>query len=125
MSARAGSVASMSESTPGQELAPESDQHRIPPETSSSGSGADAGEGGATSDGEAGELGPQPLGVAVVPTGHAEVDTGLRRLADVDHLMVSAHPEVYEDVHRGFRATLSALDQPAAPPPSRSYDLRS
>ncbi|WP_438947973.1 hypothetical protein [Streptomyces durbertensis] len=55
--------------------------------------------------------GPRPLGVAVRPTGHQEIDAALARLADADHLAVSAHVEVYEDVHRGLRSTLTALDQ--------------
>nr|WP_308405829.1 hypothetical protein [Streptomyces tardus] len=54
---------------------------------------------------------PRPLGLVVQPTGHAEVDSGMRRLAAVDHLAVSGHLEVYEDVHRGLRSTLTALDQ--------------
>ncbi|UGY90617.1 hypothetical protein [Streptomyces gobiensis] len=57
------------------------------------------------------EEGTLPLGVGVVPTGHAEVDAQLRRLEDADHLAVSGHLEVYEDVHRGLRSTLTALDQ--------------
>ncbi|WP_344322090.1 hypothetical protein [Streptomyces macrosporus] len=59
--------------------------------------------------------GPRPLGVTVTPTGHPGVDAGLRRLADVDRLAVSGHPEVYEDVHRGLRDTLTALDQRPGP----------
>lgn len=55
--------------------------------------------------------GPRPLGVGVQPTGHSEIDAQLRRLSDVDHLAVSGHLEVYEDVHRGLRSTLTALDQ--------------
>ncbi|MFH8598137.1 hypothetical protein [Streptomyces rimosus] len=78
---------------------------------------------------------PQPLGVAVTPTGNADVDAQLRRLADADHLAASGHLEVYEDVHRGLRDALAALDQrpgPAGPPgaprspqPSATYDNRS
>jgi hypothetical protein len=59
--------------------------------------------------------GPRPLGVGVRPTGHAPVDAQLRRLEDADHLAVSGHLEVYEDVHRGLRETLSALDRPHTP----------
>ncbi|MBW1602264.1 hypothetical protein JJV70_09090 [Streptomyces sp. JJ66] len=66
---------------------------------------ADAG----TEDGQ--PAGPRPLGVAVTPTGHPEVDARLRRLADADRLEVSAHLEVYENVHHGLRSTLTALDQ--------------
>jgi hypothetical protein len=53
---------------------------------------------------------PEPLGVAVVPTGNADVDAALGRLADADVLPVHAHTEVYEDVHRGLREALTALD---------------
>jgi len=54
---------------------------------------------------------PQPLGVPVEPTGDPDVDAQLRRLEDADHLAVSGHLEVYEDVHRGLRDTLTALDR--------------
>ncbi|MEU6659123.1 hypothetical protein [Streptomyces sp. NPDC046821] len=50
------------------------------------------------------------LGVPRTPTGHPDVDAGLDRLADVDHLTADGHIEVYEDVHRGLRDTLTALD---------------
>ncbi|TDC24386.1 hypothetical protein E1265_09980 [Streptomyces sp. 8K308] len=60
--------------------------------------------------------GPRPLGVGTRPTGHGGVDAHLVRLADADHLGVPGHLEVYEDVHRGLRETLAALDQPAGPP---------
>ncbi|WP_420855997.1 hypothetical protein [Streptomyces nanshensis] len=60
--------------------------------------------------------GPRPLGLHVEPTGHAPVDGQLRRLEDADHLAVSGHLEVYEDVHRGLREALSALDRPAPGP---------
>ncbi|MFG2137007.1 hypothetical protein [Streptomyces sp. NPDC048650] len=70
--------------------------------------------------------GPQPLGVEVTPTGDAAVDARLRRLADADHLPASGHLEVYEDVHRGLRDALAALDQrPGPPAPSPTYDNRS
>lgn len=54
---------------------------------------------------------PRPLGVGIRPTAHSGVDTALRRLADTGHLAVPGHLEVYEDVHRGLRDTLTALDQ--------------
>jgi hypothetical protein len=60
--------------------------------------------------------GPRPLGLHVEPTGHAPVDAQMRRLEDADHLAVSGHLEVYEDVHRGLRDTLTALDRPAPGP---------
>lgn len=65
---------------------------------------------------------PVPLGVPRTATGVPEVDTRLDRLADADHLGVSGHLEVYEDVHQGLRDTLTALDRrpglPAAPSPA-------
>ncbi|MFF4741477.1 hypothetical protein ACFY2W_37165 [Streptomyces sp. NPDC001262] len=68
----------------------------------------------------------QPLGVVCTPTGHPEVDAGLARLADADHLAVSGHLEVYEDVHKGLRETLAALDQRPGPPGSpHPHDNRS
>jgi hypothetical protein len=45
----------------------------------------------------------------------------LDRLADADHLPAEGHVEVYEDVHRGLRDALTALDTqpgPPVPPPS-------
>ncbi|MFE2093668.1 hypothetical protein ACWD4L_14515 [Streptomyces sp. NPDC002596] len=60
---------------------------------------------------------PAPLGVTRTPTGHAEVDAGLERLADADHLPAEGHIEVYEDVHRGLRDALTALDARPAPAP--------
>lgn len=64
-------------------------------------------------------VGPAPLGVERVPTGDAEVDALLRRLGDADHLATDGHIEVYEDVHRGLRDALTALDaRPGPPAPS-------
>ncbi|WP_372506067.1 hypothetical protein [Streptomyces malaysiensis] len=60
---------------------------------------------------------PAPLGVDRTPTGVPEVDARLGRLADADHLATSGHLEVYEDVHRGLRDTLTALDRRPGPPP--------
>ncbi|MFI1096518.1 hypothetical protein [Streptomyces sp. NPDC020917] len=54
---------------------------------------------------------PQPLGVTVAMTGNAEVDAAVERLGDADELPVHAHIEVYEDVHRGLRDALTALDE--------------
>ncbi|WP_053913568.1 hypothetical protein [Streptomyces sp. TP-A0875] len=59
---------------------------------------------------------PAPLGVPRTPTGHAAVDDRLRRLADADHLATEGHVEVYEDVHRGLREALAALDTRPGPP---------
>ncbi|MEU0039063.1 MULTISPECIES: hypothetical protein [unclassified Streptomyces] len=53
---------------------------------------------------------PAPLDVQRVPTGSAEVDAQLDRLGDADHLATDGHLEVYEDVHRGLRDALTALD---------------
>ncbi|MFF7983933.1 hypothetical protein ACFZDK_33275 [Streptomyces sp. NPDC007901] len=74
---------------------------------------------------------PAPLNVPRTPTGDAEVDAQLDRLGDADHLATDGHLEVYEDVHRGLRDALTALDvrpgppAPAPPganrPPSPSY----
>ncbi|MGK5547998.1 hypothetical protein ACSNOH_25190 [Streptomyces sp. URMC 127] len=76
--------------------------------------------------------GPQPLGVARTPVGEPAVDAQLVRLADADHLAVSGHLEVYEDVHRGLRDALGALDRgpgpsgpPAFPGAPASHDNRS
>ncbi|MFC4036007.1 hypothetical protein ACFO3J_31790 [Streptomyces polygonati] len=54
---------------------------------------------------------PLPLGVVVGATGNAEVDTAVVRLGDADELPTQAHIEVYEDVHRGLRDALTALDE--------------
>ncbi|MFD9164008.1 hypothetical protein ACFVZ8_18790 [Streptomyces sp. NPDC059558] len=66
--------------------------------------------------------GPVALGVVRTPTGHADVDAHLARLADADHLAADGHVEVYEDVHRGLREALTALDAPPVPGP---YENRS
>jgi len=63
-----------------------------------------------------GDGGHRPLEVHVTPTGHPGIDAQLRRLADADHLAVSGHLAVYEDVHRGLRDTLTALDRRPGPP---------
>ena len=65
---------------------------------------------------------PAPLNVPRTPTGNAEVDVQLERLGDADHLATDGHVEVYEDVHRGLRDTLTALDaRPGPPAPAPSY----
>ncbi|MFE7842571.1 hypothetical protein ACFU53_42865 [Streptomyces sp. NPDC057474] len=63
---------------------------------------------------------PAPLNVPRTATGHPEVDAALDRLADADHLATDGHVEVYEDVHRGLRDALTALDaRPGPPAPTR------
>ncbi|GAB3171546.1 hypothetical protein GCM10027162_12770 [Streptomyces incanus] len=63
---------------------------------------------------------PAPLNVPRTPTGNAEVDARMERLADADHLAPDGHVEVYEDVHRGLRDALAALDaRPGPPAPTR------
>ncbi|GGU94084.1 hypothetical protein GCM10010260_31240 [Streptomyces filipinensis] len=63
---------------------------------------------------------PAPLAVPRTPTGNAAVDALLERLADADHLGTDGHMEVYEDVHRGLRDALTALDaRPGPPAPTR------
>ncbi|CAL9562606.1 hypothetical protein SUDANB6_04692 [Streptomyces sp. enrichment culture] len=69
---------------------------------------------GAETDPEA-ERAPAPLHVPRTPTGNAEVDAHLERLADADHLATDGHVEVYEDVHRGLRDALAALDARPGP----------
>ncbi|WP_326724051.1 MULTISPECIES: hypothetical protein [unclassified Streptomyces] len=69
---------------------------------------------------------PAPLNVPRTPTGDADIDAQLDRLADADHLATDGHVEVYEDVHRGLRDALTALDaRPGPPVPPTPYDRRS
>ncbi|MFF7869346.1 hypothetical protein ACFZCT_23190 [Streptomyces qaidamensis] len=69
---------------------------------------------------------PAPLNVPRTPTGDAGVDAALDRLGDADHLATDGHVEVYEDVHRGLRDALTALDaRPGPPVPPRPYEHRS
>ncbi|MBD0740206.1 hypothetical protein [Streptomyces sp. CBMA29] len=55
--------------------------------------------------------GPVPLGVVLRETGNADVDAAVARLSDADELPTAGHVEVYEDVHRGLRDALAALDE--------------
>lgn len=87
--------------------------------------GLAGGDGPAEGDGAAGgdrPAGPVALGVVRTPTGHAGVDAELARLAEADGLTAEGHVTVYEDVHRGLREALTALDAPPVPGP---YENRS
>ncbi|WP_326795142.1 hypothetical protein OG946_06235 [Streptomyces sp. NBC_01808] len=66
------------------------------------------------------EAGPVPLGVARTPTGNADVDAALDRLADADELPTGSHLEVYEDAHGRMREALEELDRSQGPPPAQS-----
>jgi len=92
-------------------------EERVEPEEGGAGEAEDAGPAGLERP-----AGPQPIGVGVTPTGQAAVDARLRRLADADHLPADGHLPVYEDVHRGLRDVLAALDQhPGPPAPSSTF----
>ncbi|MFE1801223.1 hypothetical protein ACFW9L_34400 [Streptomyces sp. NPDC059517] len=87
-------------------------------------SGADAGP-GPDARPEYDPAAPAPLYVPRTPTGDAEVDALLDRLADADHLGTDGHVEVYEDVHRGLRDALTALDTRPGPPAPPAPDSSS
>ncbi|MCP9959513.1 MULTISPECIES: hypothetical protein [Streptomyces] len=64
---------------------------------------------------------PDPPGAGRVATGHAPVDALLERLDDTGRLAADAHLEVYEDVHRGLRDVLAALDAPSPTGPPNDH----
>ena len=83
-----------------------------------------SGPGAAVASG--GAPGPVPLGIEAEATGNAEIDTLLERLSDTNALPTESHIEVYEDVHRGLRDALTALDaRPGPPSPHPPYKDRS
>ncbi|MFE6848585.1 hypothetical protein [Streptomyces sp. NPDC057686] len=96
------------------------DASGVPGETGASGAPGASGE--TAPEPALGPAGPEPLGLVRTPTGHAGVDAHLERLADADHLTADGHVAVYEDVHRGLRDALTALDAPPVPGP---YENRS
>ncbi|MFI1967294.1 hypothetical protein ACH429_24775 [Streptomyces pathocidini] len=103
----------MDESMPGAEPAPAGAAGTMPAETETE---TETAETGAARTADVAPAGPQPLGVGRTPTGNAEVDALLERLGDADHLTPDGHIEVYEDVHRGLRDALTALDTRPGPP---------
>ena len=112
---------------PASRPAPASQAAGPPPEPAEGTQVCDGGDGPASgTDPGAGCGGePRPLGVAITPTGNTAVDAGLRRLADADHLPVSEHLTVYEDVHRRLRETLGALDRRPGPDSPAPHDTGS
>jgi hypothetical protein len=61
---------------------------------------------------------PDPAPEEHITTGHAEIDTALRRLDELDGLPVEQHGEVYDELHGRLRDALTA----AATPTSESSD---
>lgn len=98
------------EAAPGLSEAPVEAAEEMP------GEAAEEVPGEASGEAPAGPADPASLGVGRTPTGVPDVDDRLDRLADADDLPVSSHLEVYEDVHRGLRDTLTALDRQPGPP---------
>lgn len=80
------------------------------PETVAAAPGPEAGADAPALAGAVADTAPRPLGVVLDATGNTEVDAVLVRLQDADLLPTEDHVEVYEDVHRGLRDTLTRLD---------------
>lgn len=57
-----------------------------------------------------------PFEVDITPTGHAQVDGVLDRLAELADRPLAAHGDVYDDVHQRLRGIL------AEPAPGRGED---
>jgi hypothetical protein len=65
-----------------------------------------------TMDAEAVELPQAAAGAAVPepePTGHPEVDAALDRLRELTERPVSAHAELYDDIHQRLQGVLAEL----------------
>jgi hypothetical protein len=55
----------------------------------------------------------EPEAAEDLTTGHAEIDTALRRLDELDGLPVEQHGEVYDELHGQLRNALTAAAMPA------------
>ncbi|MEV7130587.1 hypothetical protein [Streptomyces sp. NPDC093260] len=117
----------MNDSVTGTEVPPHPADGRAPtgrgrPDPEPGLPGADAG----LPDPDCGPAAPAPLDVPRTSTGDPGVDAALERLGDADHLATDGHAAVYEDVHRGLRDALTALDaRPGSPAPAPPYRHRS
>ena len=58
---------------------------------------------------EAGAVVPEPE-----PTGHPGVDAALDRLRELAERPTSAHPELYDEVHRSLQDVLAQIGQSSA-----------
>jgi hypothetical protein len=58
---------------------------------------------------DAGSVAPPAVEVIIEPTGDADVDAALERLAEIQERPTPEHAEVYEDVHRRLQAALADL----------------
>ena len=57
---------------------------------------------------------PDPEPADHVATGHAEIDTALRRLEELDGLPVERHGEIYDELHGRLRDALTAASTPTS-----------